>query len=417
MPSPDLGGARLARLLDMVCSGLAILAAASVWWGAWLTGADFDAPRLLVVSSTVLGCASVAGMWLMNRVAGWERLGIALILGAVEERLFHDRSSRAVRLAPSQAEAPGIAGLIEAFVYRVRRWKMPSYDAPDREAIYDAALRAGRADAQEIVSALYQDAEVVGETAGDMADGLHGIAAAGQTAGQACAAAEVSIGQVIERVTSLTGAVGATTAEVQRVSASAIALSDRAFAGQRSVAGLDDHTGKLLVAIEQMEDAVKRMGNLGQSAAIEAARSGDAALALAPIASGIQELARGALATLASVQGEVAAMSGQAAEASLLAADICEKVKAHHQFGLALSCAVRRQGEEIAGILRVLDESRSGFVTLRASVEAVTRSGSARLAGSETLREAAARLPGHADAMARVLRELPDCVPSKGFDF
>jgi methyl-accepting chemotaxis protein len=417
MPSPDLGGARLARQLDAVCSCLAILAGASIWVGAWLTGPNLDIARLLWVSSAVMLGAALIGTWLVNRAAGWERLGIALILGAVEERLFQHRTSRAVRLAPAETQAPGIAGLIEGLVYRVQRWKTPGSGSPEQGAAITAALRHANAEAQVIVSSLYMDADVLAETAGEMAAGLQGIASAGQQADQACGAAEASISQVIDRVTQLTAAVGATTAEVRRVSASALALSDRAFAAQRSVAGLDDHTAKLVVTIERMEDALKRMGNLGQSAAIEAARSGDAAQAFAPIVSGIQELTRGTLAALGSLQRELGAMSGQAAEASLLAQDICEKVKAHHELGLGLSYAVRQQGEEIAGILQALDESRSGFVTLRASVEAVTRGGSARLAGSEALREAAARLPSHADAMVRLLRDLPDCVPSQGFDF
>ncbi len=417
MPSPDLGGARLARLLDVVCSGLAILSAACVWLGAGLTGAAPDIPRLLRVSSLVLLCAAVAGMWLTNRAAGWERMGIAQLLEGFERRLFQYRRKKAVRLAPAETAASGIAGLIEALFENVQRWKAPAFGAAERVAVYDAALRLGRGEAQEIVSALYQDADVLVETAGDVADGLHGIASAGQHAGQACERAEVSINQVIERVTSLTGAVAATTAQAQRVSASAIALSDRAFAGQHSVVALDDHAARLVAAIRTMEDEVKRMGNLGESAAIEAERSGDAAHALAPIVSGIQELSRGTLAALGGLQDEVAGMSARAAEASLLAYDMCESVKTQHELGMALSCAVRQQGEEIAGILQALDESRSGFVALRASVSAVTRSGAARLAGSETLRGAAARMPGHADAMVRVLRDMPDHVPTQGFDF
>jgi hypothetical protein len=417
MPSPDLGGAYLALRLDVVCSCMAIMAAACMWWGAWLTGADIDISRLLGASSTVLLCAAMLGMWLMNRVAGWERLGIAAILGAVEERLFQHRNSRAVRLASAQTEAPGIAGLVDALIYRVQRWERPVLGYPDQGAAYDAALRQGRAEAQLIVSALYQDADVLAETAADVTDDLLGLASAGQQAGQACETSEVSINQVIERVKSLTGTVDAMTAEVRRVSASAIVLSDRALAAHRSVTGLDDRTATLLVGIEQMGDALKRIGNLGQSVAFEAARSGAAAIAFAPIVSGIQELSRGTVASLASLQGEVAVMCDQAAEASLLAQDLCEKVRVHHELGLALSCALRQQGEEIAGILHALDESHSGFVTLRASVEAVTLSGAARQARSKTLREVAARLPGHADAMVRVLRDLPDCVFSRGFNF
>jgi hypothetical protein len=395
---------------------MAILAASGVWVGAWLTVPDLDIPVLLKASSLVLLGAALLGMWLVQRAAGRDRLGIALILEVVEARLFSHRTGRAVCLPPGQQLAPGIVGLIEAVVDRMLRWKIPFFGSTERSAGYEAAMRQDQADVQMLVSTVYQDADLVAETSAELQASWDGISSGSRQADATCRAAEVSINQVIERVTSLTGAVGATTAEVQRVTASAIALADSAFAGQRSVAGLDDHTATLVVAVEQMEQSLKQLGNLAQSAAMEAAGGGESAQALAPIVLGIRDLAGGTLAALAAIQAEVGIISGQAANASVLAQDVCERVKVHHELGLGLSSAVRQQGLEIAGILRMLDAASSGFLALRASVEAVTRHGSASLAGSDTLRAAAARLPGHADAMARILRELPDLVSSRRSD-
>jgi hypothetical protein len=56
-------------------------------------------------------------------------------------------------------------------------------------------------------------------------------------------------------------------------------------------------------------------------------------------------------------------------------------------------------------------------LTLRASVEAVTRHGLSRSIQTSKLREAAARLPTHADNVARVLRGIPDFAPPIDFEF
>ena len=77
--------------------------------------------------------------------------------------------------------------------------------------------------------------------------------------------------------------------------------------------------------------------------------------------------------------------------------------------------AVAQQGEEIAALLRTLDEAQSGFMMLRASVDAVSRHGSAGAAKTETLRKAALRLPAHAESLASILRGIPDFAPRYDF--
>ena len=80
-----------------------------------------------------------------------------------------------------------------------------------------------------------------------------------------------------------------------------------------------------------------------------------------------------------------------------------------------MSRAVDQQGEEIARILKGIYEARSGFAALRAGVDAVSRAGGNRSQAVATLRLAAGNLPTHADAVASLLRDMPDFRPSRDF--
>jgi hypothetical protein len=417
MPSPDIGGARLSRQLDLICSGLAILAAAAVWLGAWLSGTASDVAGLTKASSAVLLAAALMGMALIKTVSGWERFGSVMILEAIGRRLAMYPPGRAVRLPPEQTPAIGIAGLIEALVWRVRRLNASPSDLAIPSDSYEAALHEGRAQAQQIVSAMYQDADTLSEASCEFETLGQHLDAGGRQAGAACAATESAIIRTEQHLIALTGAVTATTAELRRLTGAAVTLSDQAFAGQRGVAAMEDSSTRLLAGIEQIEGLVKRLGTAGQSAAAGAERSGDDTATLAPLAAGIQDVALSTLAATAALRDEAAGMSAQVAAALRTAQEICSWVIAQHDLGLALSHAVSQQGEEIAGILRSLEEARSGFVTLRASVDAVTRIASTRLATTAAVREAAGRIPSHADAMAAILRNLPDFSPSSQLDF
>ncbi len=422
MPSPDLGGARLARQLDLACSALAVIAAAGVWTGAWLgqpgTGMTGDAIVLLTkVSGLILLCAAGAGIWLVKESAGWPRLAASLMLEAVGRRLALHTAPRAVHLAPEEIPARGIAGLIEAIAGRLSRMNGQRAFPTEPTDIYADAVREGRIQAQQIVRALYSDADVLCDVSGEIEAAGSRLTEDVRAVSTACDGAEGAIARVADQVVALTSAVGATTAEVRRTSAMAVGISEQAFASQRCVAGLDDTTAALLVGTEHVERLLQRVGALGQSASIEAARSGEAGQTLASIAASLQEVACAAIAAIGAMQKDVAGMSGQAFEASRLTQEVCERVKAHHELGLCLLQAVSQQGEEIAAILHTLDSARSGFVTLRAGVEAVSRHASSRLAKADALREAAGRLPSQADAVAAIMRDIPDLVPPAAFDF
>jgi len=415
MPSPDFGNARLARQIDLICSGFVILAGAAVWIGGWRDGPDLDAVYLLRASSLVMLAGALLGLWLMQLAAGWQRLGAALILQAVERKLAQQPRAQAVFLQPEQMAAGGIAGLVQALVWRVRRLNgtLPAPSEP--AASYEAALREGRKEAQQVVSSLYQDAVILEEASGEIETASDRLAEDARAADMEAAATATRMNQAADQVVALTGAVRTTTDEVKRMTASAVDLAEQAFAGHRFVADLDDRTAALVVKAGQIEDLLTALGSLGRSAAVEAARIGEAGQPFAPIAADLQEVACSAQAAIKAMQSEVSAMSVLVADMGRTAQEICDRVKAQQELGLALSYAVNQQADEIAGVLRTIDALRSGFVTLRASVEAVSQRGSTRLAKSDTLREAAGRLPAQADTIARILRDLPDFAPSPEF--
>jgi hypothetical protein len=422
MPSPDLGGARLARQLDLVCSALAVTATAGVWAGAWLSraGTGMTGDEIVLVtklSCMILLCAALGGIWLMQEAAGWPRLAASLMLDAIGRRLSFHAGSRAVHLAPEETPARGIAGLIEAVAARFRRLNGRSAYPGEPSDMYVDSLREGRIQAQQIVRALYSDADLLCDVSGEIEAAGGRLIEGVRVVSAACDGTEAAIANVADQVVALTGAVGATTAEVRRASAMAVGMSERAFSSHRYVAGLDDTAAAMVMRTEQIEQLLQRIGALGQSASIEAARSGEAGQALAPIAASLQEVACASIAAIAAMQKEVAGMASEALAATRQTQELCEQVKVHHEIGLNLAQAVSQQGEAIAGILQTLDTARSGFVTLRAGVEAVSRQGSGRLAKAGALRDAASRLPSQADAVAAILRDIPDLVPPAAFDF
>jgi hypothetical protein len=412
LPSPDFEGARLSRLIDAGLSLSAIAGGGAVWLGAWMDGARADAWTLMGSSSAVVLGVACIGLLMMRLTACLPRLVISSLLAGLGVRLAL-RPRRAVVLSPADLPMRRLPGLVTAIAGRVRALNTTAEPALP----YEAAVRNGRLQARQIVSALHQDADTLSEVFGTIETSGSRLADDARQAGDACETAHDSLAAVTDKVVTLTAAVSGTAAEIRRTSAMAIGLSDQAMTTQKVIAQLDDRSAQLSASLEQVNRVVKRIGALGREAAVAAAQSGEAGRGLAPVAAGVQELAAGVLAAVAAMQADIAAMSGEVTEAVRSAQDIMDSVKSQQEIGLALSHAVTRQTEEIGAILHQLDKTRSGFGRLRASVEAVARHGAARQAKAEMLQETAIRLPLHADLVAGLLRDIPDFAPPVDFDF
>jgi hypothetical protein len=410
IPSPDLGGAQHARLLDASFSALAVLAAGGVWAGAHLSGPQADVVALAKVSCAVLLVTALTGMWMIERSAEMPRLWVTLFIEALRRRMDMRAARRAVALSPAETPSRGVAGLLEGFAGWLDRVGEP---VPQE----DAALADRRVEAQRLVAALYMEADTLSDTSNDIEESGRRLLGDLGSAEGACNQTQGALSRMTDRIVALTGAVTGTTAQADQMSAASVALSELAFTSQRAVATLDERATAFSIEMEGIRSLLGRLGGLSEAAWIAGSRLGEQGTPVVTLALELRELGAQALTTIAGIEASLAEMTSQAAAAATTARDIDARVQLQHELGLGLSHAVSQQGAEIDAVIRMLDEAQLGFQTLRASVEAVTRHGLSRSIQTSKLRDAAARLPTHADNVARVLRGLPDFAPPIDFEF
>jgi hypothetical protein len=390
MPSPDFGGARHARLLDFSFSLVAMVSAGAVWLAGAFGGPLPDVVLLTKLSFAVLLVSALTGIWLIERSAEMPRHSLARVFWAIRHRLENRAQHRVVLLPRDDFPGTGLWSLVAdgvEFLGGTRRQR------PDA-AVYSLDQ------AQKLVSDIFHEADGLNDVFGALEEEEAREQRDLRIAGSAGEVTQAALSHLTDRVVSLTAAVRSTTAEAQRVVSASVALSEQAFSAQRNVAALDDQTASLEVAIEQVEHLLHRLEEVSRSAEADGA-----------LAAELRALASASMSTVGALAAGLGEMKRQADEAARSAADISARVAGQHDLGLALSHAVAQQGDDVSDILRLLDEAQSGFVTLRASVEAVSRHGPARLAKANAVRAAAERLPGHAESLETVLRLLPDFAP------
>ena len=412
IPSPDLAGARHARLLDASFSALGIVAAGGVWAGAHFAGQQADVVAVAKVSCAVLLVTALTGMWIIERSAEMPRLWITGFVESWRRRMDMRSLQRAVTLSPRETPARGVAGLLEGFSGWLDRVGEPGYEAPAEELIADR-----RSEAQRLVAALYREADSLCDTSNDIEESGRRLLGDLGSAEGACDQTQSALSRLTDRVAALTAAVGTTTLQVDQMKTVSVTLADLAFASQRKMATLDERAASLSADIEGVGRLLGRVGGLTEAAYITGSRLGEQGTPVVTLALELRELAALALTAIDGIGASLAEMTSQAAAAARTGQDIDARVQLQHELGLGLAHAVSQQGAEIADIIRMIDEAQQGFLTLRASVEAVTRHGMSRSVQTTRLREAAARLPTHADNMASVLRGLPDFAPPIEFEF
>jgi hypothetical protein len=302
----------------------------------------------------------------------------------------------------------GLSGLIGDIALILRRrlnGPVPAALAAERR---EQLLQAGQDQARQLAFSLIDESATLGETATDLETATSDLLSETARAQDAIALADAAIADITTSAIGLARAVRVTTAQAEQSTQIAIHLSQTAFGAQRSLAALDEKTTSLHRAADGMAEILQRAGALGVQTGTDAARSGQAGRDLAASAVELQKLAATALAGLAAIQEGVTALRIETLAAHARLGELDQQIRGQHDLGHALGHAVTQQGEDIAAILARLSDAQSGFAMLRAGVQAVTRSAAARAASAALVRDAAKRLPGHAEAVAGLLRGLPD---------
>ncbi len=415
VPQEDAPGVQLGRAVDVCVSFMTVTTACSVALAMYAVGTGPD-PWVVLRLACLAGLAvALPAMWLLERTADAPRLAVTQLFSQVQMRVAAAENRQAVLSVPEDAYR-GIAGLLGDLAIQARRLQAGRDDSAEAARGVSKALAAGREQARQLALMLKKDAAALGQAAEDIsmtAQRLWGEMSAAQTSVEFTQAA---MGAVTSGAVGLASAVRATTAEAERSTALAVRLSEAAFGVQRSIAGLDDKTASLVLATEAVAGVLKQAGDLGRDASVEAAPAGTQGGVAAPgIAAELKALAAAAIVSLDGMQAAVAELRIETGLASRRVVELSDLIKSQHDLGHAVCHAVMQQGEDIAAMLARLNEAHSGFATLRASVEAVTRTGAERAGNAEALRAAAKRLPTHAESVALILRGIPDFAPPADF--
>lgn len=401
---------RLARLIDVSFGAIAILAACAVWVGAYRLGTAPGSASVLGWSCTALLVPSLLGLWVMRQAQDAPRLALARLYDSALRRL-----ARGEALAvPDAAEGEGyvaLAGLLGDLAILTRKLRRLWSQDNLAGGRLQESIRAARSQALAVARQMKGEAATLDEAALQAERTDAALTRCVDETAKSCDETEGAVGRALQRVTELTDTVRATTAGTRRMEEVASRLSLAAHGTQTAFAGLEDKLGRLDTAIAHIDHAVKTAGTQAEIGVTSSEADRDEADPDG-IGQGMPSLSDATRTALDQCLTILRAVLSDTAAATRHVGDIDAAVQSQREAAMVLGRAVDRQGEEIGRILLDIYEARSGFATLRAGVDAVSRSLPSRAQAALALRDAAGKMPSHAEVVAGLLRDIPDFRPT-----
>jgi methyl-accepting chemotaxis protein len=353
------------------------------------------------VTAAVLFAGAMTGKWTVGRIETIQR---SEFMRAYTMARNGERPPVAQREA-TRGESLGLA--LQEMAAAL--WR----GATQREGLtrwgYDMSriLVAKRRESDVLSTTLSEDARVIcaAATSAKMAD--RDLAGRLEAARSHAADAARATDAVAADASLLTDAIRAVTARTEQGTAIATRLAEGAFATQRSVTSIGDSATSLVKVAETVGAALRKAEIVGLNASIEAARAGEAGRGFAVVATEIKSLAQAAGTTLDVMIAAVADLRRQTEQALHWVHGVCEAVEAQHELGHALSHAAMLQADAVGRILGRLGTAQTEVGALREQIDGFSRSDE-QLGVGMAAQQAVERLPGYAEAMAQILRGLPD---------
>jgi methyl-accepting chemotaxis protein len=387
--------------LDRAFALAAVVGALGTVANSYLATLGYSWPALLGVTSMVLFTASFTGMWVVSQVDEFQRGEVARVYSLARNG---ERPPSAQREA-TRMESLGLAmrDMLEAaFRATMRREGLTRWG-------YEVSreLRDRRRDSDVLSTTLSEDARLIGAaaTSAKLADrDLVGrLEAARHHAADAAQATEaISIDATL-----LTDAIRAVTARTEQGTSIATRLAESAFATQRGISAMSDAAAGLVKVADSIGATLRKAEIVGLNASIEAARAGEAGRGFAIVATEIKSLAQSATSALDIMLAAVGDLRAQTGQAMQSVQNVCEVVEAQHELGHALSHAAMLQADAVGRILARLGTAQTEVGALRDQIDGFLRN-EEQLGVGMAAQQAVERLPGYAEAMAQILRGLPD---------
>jgi methyl-accepting chemotaxis protein len=396
-------------ILERAFAASGLLGAAGCAAGAVMRARGYGWAPVLGLSSGVLLFCALAGIWAQNHVMQFQRGELALVYATAlhgPRRASFDRR----RLQPSWAESIGMTfgDLIDTIRLtvlgrdRFKRWGMDMRKALSERGPCAAALAVTLGeDAHAIALAM-------NATRRSEADIAAEFGVLSQHAGQAAGATSF----MLDEIKALEQAIRLVTAHAENAATEAASLADTAFAAQRGVASVGEVTVSLVSAADQVRAVLQRADMLGINAGIEAARAGEAGRGFAVVASEIKNLATNAQSALDAMLQIVGGLKKEAAEMRVTIAAMGDAVHTQTRLGQALAEAASHQVEAIGRVAKHVGAAAAEITVLRDRTNAFENRDFG-LGAHSAARKAVERLPAHAEAVAAILRGLPEFVETE----
>ena len=358
---------------------------------------------LIVTMLSLLVCA-VAGIWAQDVVTQFQRGEVARVY-ATALKGKRDRAVERRAGQPTRMESVGLS--IAMLVDQLRAVALGRDTLTGWVTNTRAVLGVRSRESEQWAARIGEDAQVLATAAAasrlveaDVANRM------GQVRNHAENAAAATVG-LTDDVERLATAVRAVTAQSTRATEIATRLSETAFAAQRRMAGLADSAVAMLHAADLVHGVLHKAEMLALNASIEAARAGEAGRGFAVVAAEVKILAQSGTVALDGMKDAVRSLQLEVAEITQRVQGIGEVVQAQNEFGHALSHAASLQSDAVGRVLHRAGMAQGEVQTLHAEVDGF-RLTDTRLGAGAAAEQAMERLPSYAEAMAQILRGLPD---------
>jgi hypothetical protein len=379
--------------LERAFAACGLIAACGTTGGAVFVSHGYGWGPLLAATSMALLLCACLGIWAQDRVIQYQRGEVARVYASALDsprRAVFDRRRRDI----SRMEALGAAlvDLVDSLRMKLlggdqaRLWAISMRRALDDRAEVSRTLAAALGeDAHAIAAAAAAARRAETEIGADIADLFTGAGRAAEATGGLADEAE-----------GLAATVRHTTGQLRQAASLAASLADSATAARVGVAGLGDVTGGLLEAANQVQAVLQRAERIAVNAG---GGGGDVAIELRILAGTGQQ-------AMAAMAVAIEGLKAHAAAMTRTVTTICESAQAQDALGQALSESMSHQMQAVARVTAKSGVAKGEIISLQQRASAMEQR-ELGLGTGPAARRAMERLPDHAEAIAKILRDLP----------
>ncbi len=377
--------------LERAFAACSLIGVAGTTGGALLAVNGYGPFPLLGACSAVMLVTACLGRFAQESVIRFQRGELARVYASAmqaPQRAVFER-----RTGPTRMEAlnQSVIDMLESVRLKVtggdhvRLWAMAMRRALDSRAETSRALAA----------ALGEDAHAIAAAAATARRAEADISAeAGELFDHAGRAVEATA-FMAEEADALATSVRVVTAQIRKTAVFASDLAHGAISAQRDAASVTDMTAGLIDAAEQLRAILQR-----------AQAAGGAGSDAATMAEEMTSLAAAGQAALDAMMQTARRLKADAETMAITVSVMNDTVQAQGTLGQALSESAVQQSEAITRLVRKAGSARGEIVALQERAGGMERRDLGLGAGSAA-RRAVERLPDHAEAVAKILRDLP----------